>query len=92
MLNPFTYIIHSITPSQPENGRYSLLAGIYTASLRTDLSIEMISDFIFINRNRTESVCNTPIDVFGVSLDAMADIVGATESNPYDFADASETE
>ena len=52
----------------------------------------MLSDLLFINRNITALVSNTPIDIFVVSLDAVADIVDDTESNPDAFADASDTE
>ena len=52
----------------------------------------MLSDLLLININSTALVRNKTIDVFGVSLYAVADIVDEMESNPYDFADASETE
>ena len=84
-LNHFTYIIHSITPSKTENERDFSLAGIYTASRHTNLSVEMLSDIILINRNSTALGCNTPIDVFGGSLDAVYNIDDETEINPYDF-------
>ena len=51
MLTRFAYIIHSITPSQNEYERDFSLVGIYTASLRENLSVEMLSDLLFINRN-----------------------------------------
>ena len=44
MLTCFAYIIHSINPSQTENDREFSLAGIYTASHRANLSVEIISD------------------------------------------------
>ena len=44
MLTRFAYIIHSIIPSQTANERDFSLAGIYTASCRANLSVEMISD------------------------------------------------
>ena len=89
-MNPFTYVIHSITPLQTENERYSSLADIYTASCHDNISIEMVSDFIFINRNRTFLIPNTPIDVFGGLLDAMANIFDETEIKPDVFLDASD--
>ena len=52
----------------------------------------MLSGLLFINRNRAALVHNTTIDIFGGSLDAIADIVYEMESNPYAFADASDTE
>ena len=92
ILTRFAFIIHSITPSQTENERDFSLSGIYTASLRTNISIEMLSDLLFINRNSAALGRNTTIDIFGGSLDAVADIVDFMESNPYAFADAIETE
>ena len=77
---------------QTENERDFSIAGIYNASRRTNLSVEMIYDFILFNRNSTELGCNTPIDVFGLSLDAVANIVNEMEINLYDFADDSDTE
>ena len=52
----------------------------------------MLSDLIFINRNSAVLGRNTTFDVFGVSLDAVVDIVDEMESNPYAFVDASDTE
>ena len=52
----------------------------------------MIYYLLFIKINSAALVRNKTIDVFGVSLDAMADIVDEMESNPYYFADASDTE
>ena len=92
MLTRFSYIIHSITPSQTENERDFSLAGIYTASCRANLSVEMLYDLIFISRNISALDHNNPIDVFGGSQDAVAAIVDEMESNPYVFADASDTE
>ena len=74
------------------NERDFSLAGIYTESRHANISVEMLSDLLFINRNITALVSNTPIDIFVVSLDAVADIVDDTESNPDAFADASDTE
>ena len=54
--------------------------------------VEMLSDLIFINRNIAALGRNTTIDVYGVSLDAVADIVDDMEINPDAFADASDTE
>ena len=92
MLTRFSYIINYITPLQTENERDFSLAGIYTASRRANISVEMLSDFIFINRNSADLGLNTTIDVFEVSLDAMDNIVDEMESNPYVFADSSDTE
>ena len=92
MLNGFTYIIHSITLSKNEKERDFSLAGIYTASRRDNISVEMLSDLLFININSAALVRNKTIDVYRVSLDAVADIVDEMESNPYSFADASDTE
>ena len=75
MLTHFAYIIHSITPSQNENERDFSLAGIYTASRRANLSVKMLSDLLFINRNSAALGRTTTIDIFGGSLDAVADIV-----------------
>ena len=91
MLTRFAYIIHSITPLQTENERDFSLAGIYTASRRANLSFEILSDLLFINRNSAALGCNTTIGVSGVSLDAVANIIDYTESNPDAFVDASET-
>ena len=52
----------------------------------------MRSDFIIVNRNSATLGHNTTIDLFGVSLDAVADIVDEMESNPYAFAADIETE
>ena len=57
-----------------------------------NLSVEMLYDFIFINRNSAALGCNTTIYVFGGSLDAVADVVDEMKSNPYAFSDASDTE
>ena len=92
MLTLFAYIIHSIAPSKTENERDFSLAGIYTASRCANISVEMLSDLIFINRKSAVLGRNTTIDIFGGSLDAVADIVDEMESNPYYFADASDTE
>ena len=75
ILTRFAYIIHSITPSQTENEREFSLADIYTASIRANLSVEMLSDLIFINRNSAALVHNTTVDLFGGSLYAVVDIV-----------------
>ena len=69
-----------------------MLSGIYTALIRANISVEMLSDLIFINKNSTASVRNTPIYVFGISLDALAVIIDEMESNPYVFLDASDPE
>ena len=92
MLTLFVYIINSLTPSQTEKERDFSIEGIYTASRRDNISVEMIHDLIFINRNITALVCDTPIDVFGWSLYSVADIVNDTESNPDVFADSSDNE
>ena len=92
ILTRFAYIINSITPSQTENERDFSLVGIYTASCRSNISVEMISDLLFININSAELGCNTTIAFFGLSLDAVSDIVDEMERNPYDFAYASDTE
>ena len=52
----------------------------------------MLSDFLFINRNSADLGRNTTIDIFGGSLDAVADMVNEMESNSDAFEDASETE
>ena len=52
----------------------------------------MLSDLFFFSRNSAALVCNTPIDVFGGSLNAVSNIGDDMESNPDAFADASETE
>ena len=88
----FAYIIHSITPWQTENERDFSFAGIYTASRSANLFVEMLSDLFSINRNSAALGRNTTIDVFGGSLDDVADIVDDMESNPYDFTDASKNE
>ena len=54
--------------------------------------VEMLSDLIFINRNIATLGRNTTIDVYGVSLDAVADIVDDMETNPDAFSDTSDTE
>ena len=52
----------------------------------------MLSDLIFININSAALGRNNTIDVFGGSLDTVTDIVDETESNPYEFSDASDIE
>ena len=52
----------------------------------------MLSNLLFINRNSATLGRNTTIDIFGGSLDAVADMVDDMESNPDDFADSSDTE
>ena len=52
----------------------------------------MLSELIFININSSALGRNSTIDVFGRSLDAVADIVDDMDSNPDAFADASGTE
>ena len=85
-------MIHSITPSQTENERDFSLVGIYTASHRANLSVEMLSDLLLINRNSAALGRNTTIDIFGGSLDAVADAVDEMESNPDAFSNDSDTE
>ena len=65
MLIRFAYMINSITPSQTENERDFSLAGIYTASRRANLSVEIISYLIFINRHSAVLGRNATIGVFG---------------------------
>ena len=88
----FTYIIHSITPPRTKNERDFSLAGIYTASRRANISVEILSGLIFISRNNTALGHNTPIDVFGRSLDDVTDIFVEIESNLDAFADVSDSE
>ena len=92
MLTCFAYIIHHITPLQTDNERDFSLAGIYTESRRANISVEIISDLLFINRKSAPLVHNTPINVFGGSLDYVANIVDKMEGNPDAFADVSYTE
>ena len=92
MLTRFAYIIHSITPLQTKNEIDFSLASIYNASRHANISVEMISDFLFVNMNSSALGCNTTIYVFGRSLDAVANVVDYIESNPDAFADASDTE
>ena len=92
MLTCFAYIVHSITTSKNENEIYFSLAGIYTASRRANLSVEILSDLLFINRNSATLGRNNTIDVFGGLLDAVANIVDDMEINPDEFSDASDTE
>ena len=92
MLTRFSYIIQSITPLQTQNERDFSLAGIYTSSRRSNLSEEMLYDLLFININISDLGRNTIIYVFGGSLDAVADIVDETESNPDSFEDNSDNE
>ena len=70
--NRFAYIIHSISSSKTENEINLSLTGIYTSSLCANISFEMLSDLIFINIHSTALVRNKTIDVYRVSLDAMA--------------------
>ena len=51
-MTQFAYIIHSITSYKTKNERDFSLAGIYTTLHRANLSVEMLSDLIFIHRNR----------------------------------------
>ena len=92
MLTRFAYIIHFFTPLQTENERDFSLAGIYTASLRANISVEMLSDLLFININSTVLGRNTTINLFGESIYYVAYIVDEMEINRYDFEDASYTE
>ena len=75
-----------------KNERDFSLAGIYTALRRANISVEILSDLLFIDINSAALGRNTTIDVFGGSLVAVADIVNDMESNPDAFADASDTE
>ena len=92
MLTCLVYIIHLITHPKTKNERDFSFSGIYTASCRSNISVEMLSDLLFIDRNSAALVRNTTIGVFGGSLDAVADIVDEMESNPDAFAYASDTE
>ena len=65
MLTRFAYIIHLITPSQTENERDFSISVIYTALLRANIFVEILSDLLFINRKSAALVRNTTIDVFG---------------------------
>ena len=91
MLTRFAYIIHSTSPLKTENERDLSLAEIYTASQCVILSVESISDLLFINIKSSALGRNNTIDVFGGSLDYVADIDNNMESNPYPFAYASNT-
>ena len=91
-MNPFMYIINSITPQQTENERDFSLAGIYTALRRFNPSLKMISGLLLINRNITSSGHNTPIGDFGVSIYAMDDTVDDMERNPDASVGSSDTE
>ena len=77
---------------QNGNERYFSLAVVYTSSRRANISVEIIYDLFFINRSSAASVRITYIEVFGGSLDTVADIVDDMEINPDAFADASNTE
>ena len=92
MLTRFACIIHSITPSQTEHERDFSIVGIYTASRRANLSVEMLYALLFININSSDLGLNTTIDVFGGSIYAVEDIVDDMENNSYAFSDASDTE
>ena len=81
-----------MNPLQTENERYSSLAGIYTASFWANLSVKMLSDLILIKINSSSLGRNTTIDVFGGSLDAVADIFDEIKSNPDASSYASDTE
>ena len=48
---------------------------MYTALRRANISFEILSDLLSINRNSAALGRNNTIDVFGGSLDAVADIV-----------------
>ena len=60
--------------------------------LGANISVEMLYDLLFINRNSAALGRNTTIDLFGGSLDAVADIVDEMDINPDSFADSSDTE
>ena len=92
MLTRFAYIIHFITPSKTENERGLSIAGIYTAPRRANISVEILSDLIFINRNSAALGGNTTFDIFGRSIDSVANIVDKMERIPNASADASDTE
>ena len=92
ILTCFAYIIHSVTSLQTENERDFSLSGIYNALSLDNISVEMLSALLFINRNSTYLGRNTPIDVFGVSLYAVSKMVDEMEINLDAFADAIDTE
>ena len=92
MLKRFAYIIYSVTPSQTEKETDFSLAGIYTESLHANISVEMLSDLIFINRNSAALCLNSIIDVFVGSLDAVDNIFDDMDSNPDASEDANDTE
>ena len=77
---------------QTENKREFSLAGIYAALRCANLSVEMISYLLLINRNIAALGRNTPIAVFQGSLYYVADIFDETKRNPNAFADARDTE
>ena len=52
----------------------------------------MLSNLLFINRNSAALGRNTTIDIFGGSLDSVADIVDEMKINPDAFADSSDTD
>ena len=91
MLTRSAYIIHSITPSQTENERDLTLSGIYTESCCANISIEILSDLLFISRNSAAFGRNTTIDIFGGSLDSVSNIFDKMESNLDVFEDAGDT-
>ena len=92
ILKWFAYIIHSIIASQTENERGFSISGIYIASRRANIYVEMIYYLLFIDRNSTALGRNIIIDVFGGSLDAVDDIVDEMDINPDASEDATDTE
>ena len=50
VLTRFAYIIHSIAPSKTENERDFSLAGIYTASRRANISVELLYGLLFFKK------------------------------------------
>ena len=92
ILTCFAYIIHSITPLKYGNEIDLSLTGIYTASYHDNTLVEIRSDLISTNRNSTDSGRNTPIDVFGISLEDVANIVDKVDRNSDAFVDTSDTD
>ena len=75
---------------KPKNDRDFSVAGIYTALLCTNISVEMLSGLLLIDISITVSVFNTPIDFFGESVNTVFDIVDDMDINLDAFTDASD--
>ena len=76
MLKSLATIIFEIPLYQVENEIYFSLDGIFTSSHRANLSIDIIGNLLFINRNLDlwNPTPKKTLDIFSASIEPLKDI------------------